>query len=78
MREALTVYGAIYGRGYPRLDNFTRDLLNTGLVRGTGEHGPAGRGGPRPELFEFISTEPAWANTYAKGTTSAPKRRLAS
>ena len=68
--------GAISGRGYPRLDTFTQDLLNTGLLRGTGEHGPAGR--PGPELFGFISIEPASANTDAKGTTSASKRRLTS
>jgi 8-oxo-dGTP diphosphatase len=74
MREALNVYAAISDRSFPRLDNFARDLLHTGLVRGTGARGEAPRGGPRPELFEFISAEPSWAPGYAKGTASAPKR----
>ena len=60
-------------------DNFTRDLLNRGLVRGTGEHGPTGRGGPRPELFEFISDRAGVGERLREGHdvgAEAPARLL--
>jgi len=61
-RQALDVYAAISGQPNTRPDNFIRDLLATGLIEPTGQRVAASKGGgPRPELFAFVSQQPSWS-----------------